>query len=68
MENKIEYDSIKKRKRNVNEFVLNDLDFQEKLLFKPSEKNISNELRSLLNIDEIMEEPIYKKKKLNNVL
>jgi hypothetical protein len=65
MENKIEYDSIKKRKRNVNEFVLNDLDFQEKLLFKPSEKNISDELRSLLNIDEIMEEPIYKKKKLN---
>ncbi len=68
MENKIEYNSIKKRKRNVNEFVLNELDFQEKLLFKPSEKNISDELRSLLNIDEIMEEPIYKKKKLNNVL
>lgn len=68
MEKKIEYDSIKKRKRNVNEFVLNDLDFQEKLLFKPSEKNISDELRSLLNIDEIMEEPIDKKKKLNNVL
>lgn len=68
MENKIEYDSVKKRKRNVNEFVLNDLDFQEKLLFKPSEKNISDELRSLLNIDEIMEEPIDKKKKLNNVL
>jgi hypothetical protein len=62
MENVIEYDSSNKRKRNLNE------EFQGNLKFVPSDKSISSELRSLLNIEINEDVDKNKKKKLNNVL